>query len=182
MHGRQHRRPSQGAAGGRLRRQRRRRLGRGSSPWCRAAGSVDEALGPDVDAVLIASSTDTHVAAAHPRRQGGQSHPVREADRPRHRQGRGLQARDRRLRRADHDRLQPPLRPVFRRGQGGDGRWRDRRHPPGHRHQPRPRDPARRLHEGGRRPAARHDHPRLRPRPPSCWARSRSRFRPWPAP
>ena len=77
-------------------------------------GSVDEALNdPKIDAVFIASSTDTHVDLITRSRQGRQGRAVRKADRPGYRPGRSLLERDRQARPPGHDRLQPPLRPLL---------------------------------------------------------------------
>ena len=133
---------------------------------CRVAGTVAEVLDDTgVDAVLIASSTDTHVELIT---AAAKAHKAILCEKPidldiakvdacwKEIGGLGVPIQIGFNRRYD---------PSFAEVQKRDPRRRDRRPAPGDHHQPRPRDPARRLHEGRRRPPARHDHPRFRPRP-----------------
>jgi hypothetical protein len=69
---------------------------------------------PSVDAVVVASSTPTHVDLLTRGGAGGQGGAVREADRPGHRPGRRVLVGDQRSCTGGHGRLQPAVRPVVR--------------------------------------------------------------------
>ncbi len=97
-----------------------------------------------------------------PRRQGG---ALREADRSRSGTGRRVLVADRRSRRHDHARLQPPIRSDLPLDARAHRRRRDRHSRATDHHQPRPGARAAGLHRHVGRVVPRHDHPRLRPGP-----------------
>ena len=151
-------------AGRGLRRGAPGRRGDGAELGAQVAGSVDEALAdPGVDAVFIASSTDTHVDLITRAAKAGKAvlceKPIDLDIAPR----RGLLERDRQAEPGRHARLQPPLRPLAsRRCATALQARRDRQARAGRHHQPRPGPAARRLRQGLGRPVPRHDDPRFR--------------------
>ena len=129
----------------------------------RRAAAIDEILGAgDVDAVLIASSTDTHLDLLVRAVEAGKAvlceKPIdldlAKVD--------ACWARIQRPQPDHHGRLQPPLRRLLQRAARAHPGRRDRQARAGRDHQPRPWPAADRLHRGLGRPVSRHDHPRLR--------------------
>ena len=80
----------------------------------------------DIDAVLVCSSTDTHAKFTVAGSEGGQTHLLREAHRPRPGTTSTGRWRRREGRCQSSDRLPPPLRPELRPGATGRRLGRDR--------------------------------------------------------
>ena len=119
----------------------------------------------DVDAVLVASSTETHVTYIEMAVTAGK--PVL-CEKPIHLDLARVNLCAERIRGTKvpiqigfNRRFDPGHRAAR---QGGNG-WRDWRSAPGCHHVSRSLHAAKGVLRGGRRPASRHDHPRLRSRP-----------------
>ena len=128
----------------------------------RRAMSTRSSAASDVEAVLIASSTDTHLDLLVRAVEAGKAvlceKPIdldlAKVD--------ACWAADQGPQRDHHGRLQPPLRPVVQGAARSHPGRRDRQARAGRDHQPRPWPAAGRLHRGLGRPVPRHDDPRLR--------------------